>query len=74
MQKLQKKTKKDKKKKGKIPIPPIIPESEVEDAALKILSDLGYGHLYGPDIAPETEDAEREDFGTVILPRRLRKV
>ncbi|MGB4280766.1 type I restriction endonuclease [Methanosarcina thermophila] len=37
-----------------------------------MLSELGYDYLYGPDIAPETEDAEREDFGTVILPRRLR--
>jgi len=40
--------------------------------ALEILSELGYDYLYGPDIAPETEDAGRDDFGTVILPRRLR--
>ncbi|WP_331454387.1 type I restriction endonuclease [Methanosarcina thermophila] len=53
-------------------MPAFIPESEVEEAALEILSELGYDYLYGPDIAPETEDAEREDFGTVILPRRLR--
>lgn len=61
------------KRKRDIPIPAIIPESEVEEAALEILSELGYDYLYGPDIAPETEDAEREDFGTVILPRRLRE-
>ncbi|AKB36314.1 Type I restriction-modification system, restriction subunit R [Methanosarcina siciliae C2J] len=60
------------KKKGEIPIPAIIPESEVEAASLEILSELGYDYLYGPDIAPETEDAEREDFGIFILPRRLR--
>lgn len=60
------------KKKGEIPIPPIISESEVEAAALEILSELGYDYLYGPEIAPGTEDAEREEFGTVILPRRLR--
>ncbi|AKB28097.1 Type I restriction-modification system, restriction subunit R [Methanosarcina siciliae T4/M] len=60
------------KKKGEIPIPAIIPESEVEAASLEILSELGYDYLYGPDIAPETEDAEREDFGIVILLRRLR--
>ncbi|WP_048163148.1 type I restriction endonuclease subunit R [Methanosarcina sp. 1.H.A.2.2] len=53
-------------------IPTIIPESEVEAAALEILSELGYDYLYGPDIAPETEDAERNDFGTVVLPHRLR--
>ncbi|XMB91036.1 type I restriction endonuclease subunit R [Methanosarcina hadiensis] len=34
---------------------------------------MGYGYLYGPDIAPETEGAEKGDFGTVILPRRLRE-
>ena len=55
-----------------MPIPTIIPESEVEAAALEILSELGYDYLYGPDIAPETEDAERENFGTVVLPFRLR--
>ncbi|KKH45976.1 DEAD/DEAH box helicase [Methanosarcina sp. 1.H.A.2.2] len=53
-------------------MPTIIPESEVEAAALEILSELGYDYLYGPDIAPETEDAERNDFGTVVLPHRLR--
>ncbi|MGB9940117.1 type I restriction endonuclease [Methanosarcina sp.] len=60
------------KKTGEISIPAFIPESEVEVAALEILSELGYDYLYGPDIAPETEDAGRDDFGTVILPRRLR--
>ncbi|MDY0130220.1 MAG: type I restriction endonuclease, partial [Methanosarcina vacuolata] len=55
-----------------MPIPTIIPESEVEDAALEILSEISYDYLYGPDIAPETDGAERNDFGTVILPRRLR--
>ncbi|WP_410510363.1 type I restriction endonuclease subunit R [Methanosarcina hadiensis] len=50
-----------------------MPESEVEAAALEILTELGYGYLYGPDIAPETEGAEKGDFGTVILPRRLRE-
>lgn len=50
----------------------IIPESEVEEAALEILSELGYDYLYGPDIAPDTENAEREDFGSVLLPFRLR--
>ncbi|WP_205793690.1 type I restriction endonuclease subunit R [Methanosarcina sp. MSH10X1] len=49
-----------------------MPESEVEEAALDILSELGYGYLYGPDIAPGADGAGRENFGTVILPRRFR--
>jgi type I restriction enzyme, R subunit len=60
------------KQTGETSIPTIIPESEVEAAALEIFSELGYGYLYGPDIAPEKEDAERDDFGTVVLPFRLR--
>ncbi|MCO5382145.1 MAG: type I restriction endonuclease [Methanosarcina barkeri] len=37
-----------------------------------MLSELDYDYLYGPDIAPETEAAEREDFGTAVFPFRLR--
>ncbi|MDK2892992.1 type I restriction endonuclease [Methanohalophilus sp.] len=52
----------------------IIPESEVEEAALDILiSDLGYGYRYGPDIAPDMPDAEREGYGDVVLIGRLRE-
>ncbi|HWQ49073.1 MAG TPA: type I restriction endonuclease [Methanosarcina sp.] len=47
-----------------------MPESEVEEAALEILSELDYDYLYGLEISPETGGAEREDFGTVILPSR----
>jgi len=50
----------------------IIPESEVEEAALEILAELGYDYLYGPDIAPETPDSERGEYSDVILTRRLR--
>ena len=57
---------------GEVSIPTIISESEVEEAALEILSGLDYDYLYGPDIAPDAEDAEREDFGSVVLPFRLR--
>lgn len=60
-------------KTGEIFIPTIIPESEVEAAALEILSELGYDYLYGPDIAPDSEDAEREDFRSVVLPFCLRE-
>ena len=49
-----------------------ITEADVEQAALDWLSDLGWQLAHGPDIAPDTPSAEREDYGQVILARRLR--
>lgn len=48
-------------------------ESIVEDAALSWLADLGYTILHGPEIAPGEPFAEREDYGQVVLPERLRQ-
>ena len=47
-------------------------ESEAEQAALTWLESLGWALKHGPDIAPGTLEAEREDFGQVVLARRLR--
>ena len=47
-------------------------ESDVEQAALDWLADLGWSVAYGPDIAPDTSKAERTDYGQVVLERRLR--
>ena len=47
-------------------------ESEAEQAALNWLESLGWRVKHGPDIAPGTLEAEREDFGQVVLPQRLR--
>ncbi len=47
-------------------------ESEVEDAALEWLVGLGWTVAHGPDIAPGAQDAERADYGEVVLERRLR--
>ena len=47
-------------------------ESEVEDAALDWLAGCGWSVAHGPDIAPDAPDAERADYGTVVLERRLR--
>ncbi len=42
----------------------VITESEVEQAALDILSSLGYGIVHGPDIGPDgTNPAELTGFG-----------
>ncbi len=48
-------------------------ESTVESAALGWLESLGYAILNGPDIAIGMPDAERSDYGQVVLPQRLRE-
>ena len=47
-------------------------ESTVEEAALEWLDGLGYGVLYGPDIAPGEPAAERAGYGEAVLMERLR--
>ena len=49
-----------------------ITEAVAEEAALDWLRDLGWQTAYGPDIAPESAGAERDDYGQVVLERRLR--
>ena len=51
---------------------PTLSESTVEQAALEWLSDLGWETAYGPDIAPGTPVAERDNYTQVVLERRLR--
>ena len=46
-------------------------ESDIEETSLNWFADLGYTVLYGPDIAPDTPDAERANYNEVILTRRL---
>lgn len=48
-------------------------ESLIEQAALAWLESLGYAVLPGPEISPGEPQAEREDYGQVILERRLRQ-
>ncbi len=47
-------------------------EADVEQAALAWLDATGWRVRYGPDIAPETPDAERSGYDQVVLERRLR--
>ena len=49
-----------------------ITEADVEQAALDWLRDAGWGVAYGPDMAPHGSAPERDDFGQVVLERRLR--
>jgi len=48
-------------------------ESVVEQAALAWLESLGYTILLGPEIAPGELQAERDNYGQVVLERRLRQ-
>jgi type I restriction enzyme R subunit len=47
-------------------------ESSLEDATREWFEELGYQTIYGPDIEPETEKAERTDFSQVVLEGRLK--
>ena len=47
-------------------------EADVEQAAVDWLAGLGWQAAHGPDIAPDTLNAERDNYGQVILERRLR--
>ena len=46
-------------------------EADVEEAALDWLEGLGWGVAHGPDIGPGAPNAERADYGQVVLERRL---
>ena len=50
-----------------------ITESEVEQVALDILSELQYKVIYGPDIAPDGPSPERNTYTEVVLVGRLRE-
>ena len=47
-------------------------EADVEDAALDWLAGLGWQVAHGPGIVPDTPNAERDDYGQVVLERRVR--
>ncbi|NLL18360.1 MAG: type I restriction endonuclease subunit R, partial [Clostridia bacterium] len=48
-------------------------ESHLEEAALEWFEELGYEVVFGPDIAPDGDYPEREDYGDVVLVERLRE-
>ena len=50
-----------------------ISEFTVETATLGWLETLGWDVAHGPDIAPYTVGSERDDYGEVVLHRRLRE-
>lgn len=46
-------------------------ESDIEEMAIEELMSLGYQYVSGPDIAPGTLAAERENYSDVLLKSRL---
>ncbi|MHB8172806.1 MAG: type I restriction endonuclease, partial [Thermincolia bacterium] len=48
-------------------------ESHLEEATLEWFEELGYEIVFAPDIAPDGEYPEREDYSDVILSERLKE-
>ncbi|EMY71521.1 type I restriction endonuclease subunit R [Leptospira vanthielii] len=48
-----------------------ITESQIEEYAISLLEAQGYKYIYGPDIAPDSDQPERESFEDILLVRRL---
>ena len=47
-------------------------EDQLEQETLGWLSEVGYQHLYGPDLAPDGSAPERAHYRQVLLVERLR--
>ncbi|TGL13513.1 type I restriction endonuclease subunit R [Leptospira meyeri] len=48
-----------------------ITESNIEEYAISLLESQGYKYIYGPEIAPDSDQPERESFEVVLLVKRL---
>jgi len=48
-----------------------ITENIIESFAIELLDKLGYEYIYAPDIAPDSENPERDSFQQVLLVSRL---
>ncbi len=48
-------------------------EDQLEQETLGWLGEVGYGHLYGPAIAPDSDQPERANYAQVLLVSRLRE-
>lgn len=50
-----------------------ITENTIEAFAIELLEQLGYQYLYGPEVAPDAAQPERDTFEQVLLMGRLEK-
>lgn len=48
-----------------------ITENIIESFAIELLDKLGYEYIYAPDIAPDSENPERNSYKEVLLVNRL---
>ncbi|MCW7494624.1 type I restriction endonuclease subunit R [Leptospira sp. 2 VSF19] len=46
-------------------------EASVEQFVIDLLKEVGYAYVHGPDIAPDSDQPERETFEDVLLLKRL---
>ena len=51
---------------------PNLNESTIEHHAIALFRELGYAYAFGPDISPDGDQKEREDYGESVLLERLR--
>ena len=49
-----------------------ITESAIEEYTIELLESQGFSYIYGPDIAPDSENPERQSFEEVLFLDRLR--
>lgn len=49
----------------------LIDENMAEQAALDWFEELGYQRVFGPDIAPQGAEQERESYKQIVLTDRL---
>lgn len=47
-------------------------ESDMENVAIRLLEDIGYEYILGPDIGPESDLRERNDYREIVLLQRLK--
>lgn len=50
-----------------------ITENIIEAFTIELLTQLGYAYIYAPDIAPDSENPERDSFEQVLLLNRLQQ-
>jgi len=48
-------------------------ESTIEHHAIALFQELGYTYAFCPDIGPDGDHKEREDYGKTLLLERLRR-
>ncbi len=50
---------------------PFLDENTIETFSIELLRRLGYQYIYGPDIAPDAGNPERDSFEQILLLSRL---